>query len=88
MWRRGSTKDLELNLSQSEAARIKPDAPVNPLAYDYYLRGVDLLGQHNFTWRSRCWRNLPRSIPATPPASAYLGASYNSDAAFELGGHE
>ena len=32
-------KGLQLNLSPSEAARIKADEPVNPLAYEYYLRG-------------------------------------------------
>src|SRR5580693_3203157 len=39
---------LELNLSPAEAERIKPEAPINPLAYEFYLRGVDLYGQHKF----------------------------------------
>jgi len=39
---------LELNLSPSEAERIRTDVPVNPVAYEYYLRGVDLYGRHNF----------------------------------------
>jgi DNA-binding winged helix-turn-helix (wHTH) protein/TolB-like protein len=47
-------KDLELNLSPSEAERIKPDAPVNPLAYEYYLRGVASTASTNSPWQSRC----------------------------------
>lgn len=39
---------LEVSLSQSEAERIKPEPPINPLAYEYYLRGVDLHSQNKF----------------------------------------
>ena len=28
--------------------RIKPGEPVNSLAYEYYLRGVDLVSSHDF----------------------------------------
>ena len=63
---KGIIKDLELNLSPSEAERIKPDAPVNPLAYEYYLRGVDLHSQRvlQLRRRFRVWR--PRAIPPCP----------------------
>ncbi len=35
-------KGLELNLTAAEAQRLKPDNRVDPLAYEDYLRGVDL----------------------------------------------
>lgn len=81
-------KDLELNLSPSEAERIKPDAPVNPLAYEYYLRGVDLHGQHKFPIAIKMLEKSTEIDPNYASAWAYLGASYTSDAAFEFGGRE
>ena len=79
---------LELNLSPSEAQRILSDAPVNPVAYEYYLRGVDLYGKHDFP---HAIQMLEKSLEIDTSYSltwAYLGASYTSDAAFELGGRE
>jgi DNA-binding winged helix-turn-helix (wHTH) protein/TolB-like protein/Tfp pilus assembly protein PilF len=81
-------KDLELNLSPSEAERIKPDAPVNPLAYEYYLRGVDLHGQHKFPMAIKMLEKSTEIDPNYASAWAYLGASYTSDATFEFGGRE
>ena len=77
-----------MNLSPSEAERILTDAPVNPVAYEYYLRGVDLYGKHNFP---HAIQMLEKSIEIDSNYAltwAYLGASYTSDAAFELGGRE
>jgi len=81
-------KDLELNLSPSEAERIKPGAPVDPLAYEYYLHGVDLHGQHKFPMAIKMLEKSIEIDPNYASAWAYLGASYTSDAAFELGGRE
>jgi len=81
-------KDLELNLSPSEAERIKPDAPVNPLAYEYYLRGVDLHGRRIFPMAIKMLEQSTEIDPNYASAWAYLGASYTSDAAFEFGGRE
>jgi DNA-binding winged helix-turn-helix (wHTH) protein/TolB-like protein/Tfp pilus assembly protein PilF len=81
-------KNLQVSLSPSEAERIKADAPVNPLAYEYYLRGVDLHGQHNFPLAIKMLEKSTEIDPNYAPAWAYLGASYTSDAAFELGGRE
>jgi DNA-binding winged helix-turn-helix (wHTH) protein/TolB-like protein/Tfp pilus assembly protein PilF len=82
------TKDLELNLSPSEANRIGADAPVNPLAYEYYLRGVDLHGQHKFPMAIKMLEKSTEIDPNYASAWAYLGASYTSDAAFEFGGRD
>lgn len=81
-------KDLELNLSPSEAERINADASVNPLAYEYYLRGVDLHGQHKFPMAIKMLEKSTEIDPNYASAWAYLGASYTSDAAFEFGGRE
>jgi DNA-binding winged helix-turn-helix (wHTH) protein/TolB-like protein len=80
--------ELQVTLSPSEAERLKPEHPVSPLAYQYFLQGLDFHGQHKFPLAIQ---TLEKSIEIDPnyaPAWAYLGASYNSDAAFELGGRE
>jgi TolB-like protein len=79
---------LELNLSPAEAERIKPESPINPLAYEFYLRGVDLHGQHKFPMAIEMLEKSTDADPHYALAWAYLGASYTSDAAFELGGRE
>jgi DNA-binding winged helix-turn-helix (wHTH) protein/TolB-like protein/Tfp pilus assembly protein PilF len=81
-------RKLELNLSPAEAERIKPEAPISPLAYEYYLRGVDLHGQHKFPMAIKMLEKSAEIDPNYAVAWAYLGASYTSDAAFELGGRE
>jgi TolB-like protein/Tfp pilus assembly protein PilF len=79
---------LKLTLSPAEAARIKPETSVSPLAYEYYLRGVDLHGQHKFSLAIKMLEKSTEIDPDYALAWAYLGASYTSDAAFELGGQE
>ena len=81
-------KGLELNLSPSEAERLKPDTPINPSAYEFYLRGIDLYSRHDFPLAIKM---LEKSVAIDPNYAltwAYLGASYTSDAAFEFGGRE
>jgi DNA-binding winged helix-turn-helix (wHTH) protein/TolB-like protein len=80
--------ELQLSLSPSEAERMKPENPVNPLAYEYFLQGLDFHGQHKFPLAIKMLEKSTEIDPNYAPAWAYLGASYNSDAAFELGGHE
>ena len=81
-------KGLELNLTPSEAARIKPGEPVNPLAYEYYLRGVDLVGSHDFPLAIKILEKSSEIDPSYALTWAYLGQSYESAAAFEFGGVE
>jgi DNA-binding winged helix-turn-helix (wHTH) protein/TolB-like protein/Tfp pilus assembly protein PilF len=81
-------KGLELNLSASEAERIKAEEPVSPLAYEYYLRGVDLHGRHEFPLAIKMLEKSAAIDPSYALTWAYLGASYTSDAAFELEGRE
>jgi DNA-binding winged helix-turn-helix (wHTH) protein/TolB-like protein len=79
---------LELNLSPSEAERIKPESPISPIAYEYYLRGVDLYGQNKFPVAIKMLEKSTEIDPNYAPAWAYLGTSYTADAAFEFGGRE
>jgi DNA-binding winged helix-turn-helix (wHTH) protein/TolB-like protein len=81
-------KGLELDLTPSEAARIKPAEPVNPLAYEYYLRGVDLVGSHDFPLAIKMLEKSSEIDPSYALTWAYLGQSYESAAAFEFGGVE
>lgn len=81
-------KELALNLSPSEAEKLKAEAPVNPLAYEYYLRGVDLHSQHKFPIAIKMLQKSTEIDPNYASAWAYLGAAYTSDAAFEFGGRE
>jgi TolB-like protein/Flp pilus assembly protein TadD len=80
--------ELKLNLSPSEAERLKPENPVSPVAYEYFLQGLDFYGQHKFSLAIKMLEKSTEIDPNYAPAWAYLGASYNSDAAFELGGRD
>ena len=80
--------ELKLNLSPSEAESLKPENPVSPLAYEYFLQGLDFHGQHKFPLAIKMLEKSAEIDPNYAPAWAYLGASYNSDAAFELGGRQ
>src|SRR5215471_5781080 len=80
--------ELQLALSPSEAERLKPENPVSPLAYEYFLQGLDFHGQHKFPLAIKMLEKSTEIDPNYAPAWAYLGASYTSDAAFEFGGRE
>jgi len=81
-------RGLELNLTPSEAEQIKPGEPVNSKAYEYYLRGVDLAGSHDFPLAIKMLEKSSEIDPNYAPAWAYLGQSYESAGSFELGGIE
>ena len=57
--------ELELSLSPSEAERLKPENPVNPLAYEYFLQGLDFHGQHKFPLAIKMLENRLTLIPTT-----------------------
>jgi tetratricopeptide (TPR) repeat protein len=80
--------ELQLKLSPMEAERLKPENPGSPLSYEYFLQGLDFYGQHKFPLAIGMLEKSTQIDPNYAPAWAYLGASYNSDAAFEFGGSE
>jgi DNA-binding winged helix-turn-helix (wHTH) protein/TolB-like protein/Flp pilus assembly protein TadD len=81
-------KGLELNLSPSEAEELKPDKPVNAIAYEYYLRGVDLYSRNDFPMAVQALEKSAGLDPNHALTWAYLGRSYNASASFEFGGRE
>ena len=81
-------RDLALNLSSSEAAQVNRGAPVNPVAYEYYLRGVDLMSSHDFPHAIEMLEKSAEIDPKYALTWAYLGQSYNSTASFQVSGRE
>lgn len=81
-------KGLEVSLSPSEAERVKPDQPINPLAYEYFLRGVDLYARSDFPLAVKMLEKASELGPEYAPTWAYLGRAYHASASFQLGGRE
>ncbi len=79
---------LELTLSPSEAARWKDMDAVDPLAYEYYLRGVDLYARNDFHLASKVLAKSLEVAPNYTPAWASLGRAYTAAASFQFGGNE
>jgi serine/threonine protein kinase/TolB-like protein len=81
-------KGLELNLSPSEAANLKPEKPINSVAYESYLRGIDLYSLNHFSEAIQALEKATTAEPAYAPAWAYLGRAYTTHASLEFGGRE
>jgi len=81
-------KGLEVSLSPSEAERIKPDEPVDPLAYEYYLRGVDLYARNDFPMAIKMLERSSEIAPSYALTWANLGKAYTANASFQFGGSE
>ena len=81
-------KGLSLDLSPSASAQMKVEEPANPLAYEYYLRGADLMSNHFFPLAIKMLEKSAEIYPNYALTWAYLGQSYNSTASFRFGGRE
>jgi DNA-binding winged helix-turn-helix (wHTH) protein/TolB-like protein len=81
-------RGLELTLSASEAGRLKADGTVSPLAYEYYLRGVDLYSEGDFPLAIKMLEKSTQLAPQFALAWAHLGRSYTANASFQFGGAE
>jgi DNA-binding winged helix-turn-helix (wHTH) protein/TolB-like protein len=81
-------RGLELTLSASEAGRLKTDEAVSPLAYEYYLRGVDLYSKGDFPMAIKMLEKSTELAPQFAIAWANLGRSYTANASFQVGGAE
>jgi serine/threonine-protein kinase len=79
---------LQLTLSPAEAKKLKPQAPINPNAYEYYLRGVDLYSLNDFLAAIAMLEKSTSIEPGYAPAWAYLGRAYATNASLQFGGHE
>jgi serine/threonine protein kinase/tetratricopeptide (TPR) repeat protein len=81
-------KGLELNLSPAEAANLKPENAINSLAYEYYLRGVDLYSLNQFTEAIQMLEKSAAIAPNYAPTWAHLGRAYTTNASLRFGGRE
>jgi DNA-binding winged helix-turn-helix (wHTH) protein/TolB-like protein len=79
-------RGLELHLTPSETERMKPDAPVDPRAYEYYLRGVDFYAQADFVLAIKMLEASAVIDPHYALTWAHLGRAYTADASFGFGG--
>jgi serine/threonine protein kinase/TolB-like protein len=79
---------LQLTLSPAETKKLKPQAPINPNAYEYYLRGVDLYSLNDFVAAITMLEKSTSIEPGYAPAWAYLGRAYATNASLQFGGHE
>ena len=81
-------RGLELTLSASEAGRLKTDESASPLAYEYYLRGVDLYSKGDFPLAIKMLEKSTQLAQHFALAWAHLGRSYTANASFQIGGAE
>ena len=81
-------RGLELRLGPDERARLKPKAAVNNLAYEYYLRGVDLYSVSNFRGAIAMLEKSASVDPNYAPTWAHLGRAYTTNASLQFGGRE
>jgi DNA-binding winged helix-turn-helix (wHTH) protein/TolB-like protein len=79
---------LELTLSASEAGRLKSEEPVSPLAYEYYLRGVDLYSKGDAPMAVKMLKKSTELAPHFALSWANLGKAYTANASFQFGGAE
>ena len=79
---------LALTLSANEAERLRDQQPVSPLAYEYYLRGVDLYAQNDFPMAIKMLEKSAELYPGYALTWAHLGRSYTATASFKFGGAE
>jgi DNA-binding winged helix-turn-helix (wHTH) protein/TolB-like protein/Flp pilus assembly protein TadD len=79
-------KGLELSLSPLEAQRLKSGKPADPLAYEYYLRGVDLYARNDFAMAIKMLQKSSEIDPKYALTWAHLGRAHTANASFELAG--
>ena len=81
-------KGLELNLSPAEAANLKPEKPINAVAYEDYLRGIDFYSLNDFAASIDMLEKATALEPNYAPAWAHLGRAYTTSASLQFGGRE
>jgi DNA-binding winged helix-turn-helix (wHTH) protein/TolB-like protein len=79
---------LELTMSSMEASRLKRVETISPIAYEYYLRGIDLYSTSDFPMAIKMLERSTELAPEYALAWANLGKSYTASASFQFGGEE
>jgi serine/threonine-protein kinase len=81
-------KGLEVQLSPAEKENLKTEGAVNSVAYEYYLRGVDLYALNDFPAAIRMLEKSASIDPNYAPTWAHLGRAYTTNASLQFGGRE
>jgi TolB-like protein/Flp pilus assembly protein TadD len=81
-------KGLELNLTASEEQHLQPESRVDAVAYEDYLRGVDLYSSNNFAGAIAILEKSAAIDPNYAPTWAQLGRVYTTSASLKAGGRE
>lgn len=81
-------KGLALTVTPSEAERLRANAPGNPLAYEYYLRGVDLYARNDFPMAIKMLEKSAELDPTYALTWAELGRAYTTQASVQFGGRD
>jgi DNA-binding winged helix-turn-helix (wHTH) protein/TolB-like protein/Flp pilus assembly protein TadD len=81
-------KGLKLSLSPYEKEQLRPEKQISPLAYEYFLRGVDLYANNDFPMAAKLLQQATVMEPEYAPAWANLGRAYSASASFEFGGRD
>lgn len=81
-------EQLQLNLSPTEATNLKPEKPINAVAYEDYLRGIDLYSLNDFPGAIAMLEKATALEPNYSPAWAQLGHAYTTNASLQSGGRE
>jgi TolB-like protein/DNA-binding winged helix-turn-helix (wHTH) protein/Tfp pilus assembly protein PilF len=79
-------RGLELSLSRPEGEHLKPDRAIEPMAYEYYLRGVDLYARGEYPLAIGMLEKSASLEPRYALTWAHLGRAYTAAASFQLGG--
>jgi serine/threonine protein kinase/TolB-like protein/Flp pilus assembly protein TadD len=79
-------KGLEVTLSPAEKEKLRPETAVNPAAYEYYLRGVDLYALNDFPGAIGMLEKAASIDPNYAPTWAHLGRAYTTNASLQFGG--
>ena len=81
-------EQMQLNLSPTEATNLKPEKPINSVAYEDYLRGIDLYSLNDFSGAIAMLEKATALEPNYAPAWAQLGHAYTTNASLQSGGRE
>jgi DNA-binding winged helix-turn-helix (wHTH) protein/TolB-like protein len=79
---------LQLNLTSAETERLKRDAPQHPLAYEYYLRGVDFYAKNRLPQAIEMLTKSLKLDRNYALAWAHLGSTYTAQASLNFGGRD
>ncbi|HEY6371146.1 MAG TPA: hypothetical protein VIX37_11245, partial [Candidatus Sulfotelmatobacter sp.] len=77
-----------VSLSPTEAASLKPEKPINAIAYEDYLRGIDFYSLNEFAAAIDMLEKAATIEPKYAPTWAHLGRAYMMNVSLQFGGRE